>query len=98
MNETTREFLKIVSDIQGNELETAAFNIREDSQCAGRQSTPNIKIDSKEDGPGLVIHISKNAQKETVYIPACVTHGDVDDLVYNDFYVESGADVIIVAG
>ena len=31
MNETTREFLKIVSDIQGNELETAAFNIREDS-------------------------------------------------------------------
>lgn len=98
MNETTREFLKIVSDIQGNELETAAFNIREDSQCAGRQSTPNIKIDSKEDGPGLVIHISKNAQKETVYIPACVTHGDVDDLVYNDFYVEAGADVIIVAG
>ena len=95
MNETTREFLKIVSDIQGNELETAAFNIREDSQCAGRQSTPNIKIDSKEDGPGLVIHISKNAQKETVYIPACVTHGDVDDLVYNDFYVEAGADVII---
>ena len=47
MNETTREFLKIVSDIQGNELEKAAFNIREDSQCAGRQSTPNIKIDSK---------------------------------------------------
>lgn len=37
-------------------------------------------------------------KKETVYIPACVTHGDVDDLVYNDFYVEAGADVIIVAG
>ena len=98
MNETTREFLKIVSDIQGNELETAAFNIREDSQCAGRQSTPNIKIDSKEDGPGLVIHISKNAQKETVYIPACVTHGDVNDLVYNDFHIGEGADVLIVAG
>ena len=98
MNEITREFLKIVSDIQGNELETAAFNIREDSQCAGRQSTPNIKIDSKEDGPGLVIHISKNAQKETVYIPACVTHGDVDDLVYNDFHIADGVDVNIVAG
>ena len=63
MNETTREFLKIVSDIQGNELEKAAFNIREDSQCAGRQSTPNIKIDSKEDGPGLVIHISQKCTK-----------------------------------
>ena len=68
MNETTREFLKIVSDIQGNELEKAAFNIREDSQCAGRQSTPNIKIDSKEDGPGLVIHISKmHKRKQFIY-------------------------------
>ena len=31
-------------------------------------------------------------------IPACVTHGDVDDLVYNDFYVGEYADVTIVAG
>ena len=68
MNETTREFLKIVSDIQGNELETAAFNIREDSQCSGRQSTQNIKIDSKEDGPGLVIHKAKmHKRKQFIY-------------------------------
>ena len=33
---------------------------------------------------------------KTVYIPACVTHGGVDDLVYNDFFVEEGADVIMV--
>ena len=31
-------------------------------------------------------------------IPACVTHGDVDDLVYNDFYVGDYAEVTIVAG
>ena len=35
---------------------------------------------------------------ETVSIPACVTHGDVDDLVYNDFFVGENADVVIVAG
>ena len=74
MNEITREFLKIVSDIQGNELETAAFNIREDSQCAGRQSTPNIKIDSKEDGPGLVIHISKKCTKGKQFIYRLALH------------------------
>ena len=34
----------------------------------------------------------------TVYIPACVTKGGVDDLVYNDFYVGKDADVVIVAG
>jgi len=27
-----------------------------------------------------------------------VTHSDVDDLVYNDFYIGAGADVIIIAG
>ena len=45
-----------------------------------------------------MIHISSAAQGETVYIPACVTRGNVSDLVYNDFYVGEGADVTIVAG
>ena len=33
-----------------------------------------------------------------MYIPACVTKSAVQDLVYNDFHVQSGADVTIVAG
>lgn len=96
MNKITEEFLKIVSDWKGEFK--GAFNIREDSQCVGRQSSKNIKIDSKEDGPGLVIHIEPNTKGETVYIPACVTHSNVDDLVYNDFFVGENADVVIVAG
>ena len=52
-------------------------------------SPPTIsKSSQKLDGkPGLDIHILSGAKGETVSIPACVTHGDVDDLVYNDFYV-----------
>mgnify|MGYP004528042225 CR=1 FL=1 len=96
MNKITEELLKIVSDLKGPL--SGAFNIREDGQCAGRQSTEHIKIESKTDGPGLVIHILPETKGETVYIPACVTRGDVHDLVYNDFYVGEGADVIIVAG
>lgn len=57
----------------------------------GRQSSEHIQIESKEGAPGLVIHIAPEAQNETVYIPACVTHSDVNDLVYNDFYVGEGA-------
>ncbi|HIR71440.1 MAG TPA: SufD family Fe-S cluster assembly protein [Candidatus Pullilachnospira gallistercoris] len=75
-----------------------AYNIRENGCSVGRQSSENIKIDSKTDQPGLDIHILPGTKGETVSIPACVTHGDVDDLVYNDFYVGEGADVIIVAG
>ncbi len=96
MNKITETLLGIVSDWEGGF--TGAFNIREDGACAGRQSSQNIKIDSKKDAPGLVIHVLPGTKGETVYIPACVTHGNVDDLVYNDFYIGEGADVIVTAG
>ena len=96
MNKSTEELLKEVADFKGSF--EGAFNIREDGGCAGRQSTKNIQITSKKDLPGIDIHIAPGTKGETVYIPACVTHSDVDDLVYNDFYVGEGADVVIVAG
>ena len=55
------------------------------------QSTAHIKIESKTDVPGLDIRILPGTKGESVSIPACVTHGDVDDLVYNDFFVGDGA-------
>ncbi len=96
MNNVTQSLLSILSDWKGEFK--GAFNIREDGGCAGRQSSANIKIESKKDLPGLDIHIKPGTKGETVYIPACVTHGNVDDLVYNDFFVGEGADVVIVAG
>lgn len=96
MKSITADLLKLISDFKGSF--DGAFNVREDGGCAARQSTKNILIESKTDAPGLVIHIRPGTKGETVYIPACVTHGDVDDLVYNDFYVGEDADVTIVAG
>lgn len=96
MNDITKELLSMISDF--DEKFDGAFNIREDSSCAGRQSTENIKIENKKDEPGIEIHIKPGTKGEKVYIPACVTHSDVDDLVYNDFYVGEDADVTIVAG
>lgn len=97
MDSITEKLLGIVSERNVISFK-GAYNIRENSGCAGRQSSENIKIENKSDNPGIVIKIGSGTQKETVYIPACVTHGGVNDLVYNDFYVEDGADVIIVAG
>lgn len=97
MDSITEMLLGIVADRRIPEFK-GAYNIRENSGCAGRQSSENIKIENKPDNPGIIIKIGSGAQKETVYIPACVTRGGVNDLVYNDFYVEDGADVIIVAG
>jgi len=96
-NDITGDLLKVISDFDGGEF-SGAYNIREDSQCAGRKSSPNVSIEPKEDKPGIVITVKPNTKGETVFIPACVTHSDVDDLVYNDFYIGEGADVVVVAG
>ena len=96
MNEITKDLLREISDWDGEFK--GAYNIREDGQCVGRVSSKNIRIETKKDKPGLEIFIAPGTKDETVSIPACVTHGDVDDLVYNDFFVGDNADVIIVAG
>ncbi|MGM9521194.1 MAG: SufB/SufD family protein [Oscillospiraceae bacterium] len=96
VSEVTKDLLKVVSDWKGSF--EGAYNIRQDGGCAGRQSTKNIHIDSKQDAPGLDIRIMPETRGESVSIPACITHGDVDDLVYNDFYVGENADVTIIAG
>ena len=96
MNNITQELLRAVTGVTG--ALRGAYTIREDGACAGRQSSEHIAIAAKTDGPGLVVRVQPGTTGETVFIPACVTHGGVDDLVYNDFYIGAGADVRIVAG
>lgn len=97
MNKVTEEILREVSDWNGQEFD-GAFNIRENGQCAGVRSTKNIRIEPKEGGRGIDIYIAPGTKKENVYIPACVTVGNIDDVVYNDFHVGENADVTIIAG
>ena len=96
MNDITKKLLGMVSDLFGTP--DGAYNIREDGECAGRQSSENVAILSKTDKPGIDIRVRPGTKGETVYIPACVTHSKVDDLVYNDFFIGENADVTIVAG
>lgn len=97
-NGVTGELLKVISDFDAEKGFAGAYNIREDTQCAGRKSSANITITPKTDKPGIDITVKPFTKGETVFIPACVTHTAVDDLVYNDFYIGEGADVVIVAG
>ena len=95
-NKITKKLLEIVSEYDNGFK--GAFNIREDGKCAGRQSSENIRLESKTDKPGLDIIVKPGTKGETVSIPACVTKAGIDDLVYNDFFIGEGADVRIVAG
>ena len=96
MNEITEGLLKEITDF--DKVFSGAYSLREDGECISFRNSDNIRIVKKEDKPGIDIYISEKAKGETVYIPACVTKSDVKDRVYNDFHVQSGADVTIVAG
>ena len=96
MNKITKSLISIVSDL--DETPKGAYNIRQDGECAARHSSENIDIVSKKDKSVIDIIIKPNTKGETVYIPALITHENVKDLVYNDFYVGEGADIIISAG
>ncbi len=96
MNKITEEILKEITD--WDKVFDGAYSLRQDGECVSFQNSDHIRIVKKEDKSGIDIYISKEAVGETVYIPACVTKSAVKDLVYNDFHVQSGADVTIVAG
>ncbi len=96
MKSTTEEILKIVSDWKGSFC--GAYSIREDGKGIARMSTEHVHIEPKKDKPGLDIIVDDGTKGERLAIPACVTHGGVDDLVYNDFYIGSDCDVTIIAG
>ena len=96
LNAVTEQILKEITDWDG--IFDGAYSLRENGECITFQNSDHIRIVKKEDKPGIDIYISNEAKGETVYIPACVTKSAVNDLVYNDFHVQSGADITIVAG
>ena len=89
----------LLNEVIGLEkIPNGAYNLRANGKLHERNTTANIDIISKADKPGIDIIIKKGAQKERVDIPVILTESGLKDLVYNDFYVEDGADVTIVAG
>lgn len=96
MNDITKDLMKLVTGL--NELPKGAYNIREDSKTAARQSSENIEIVGKKDKSGIDIIVKPNTLSENVYIPALVSCGGIVDVVYNDFYIGENADVTIIAG
>ena len=96
MEKIDRELLKAVADL--HDVPAGAYNIRKNSGSAGRKSTENIQITTKEDKPGIDIHIAPGTKNESVHIPVIITETGINELVYNDFYIGEGADVLIVAG
>ncbi len=96
LDETQKRLLREVADL--HKVPEGAYNIRSNSQSAGRNSTANIEIVSKEDVSGLEIRIKPGTRHESVHIPVVMTESGLKETVYNDFFIGEDADVVIVAG
>ena len=75
-----------------------AFNLRENGISICHGDSEHVKIRKKEDRQGIDIYIDKDTNGETVHIPVVVSSSGMTDVVYNDFYIEDGAKVTIIAG
>ena len=96
LDEIQMRLLREVADL--HEIPEGAYNIRSNSQAAGRQSTANIEIIPKTDVSGIDIRIKPGTKNESVHIPVVMTKSGLKEVVYNDFYIGEDADVVIVAG
>lgn len=82
----------------GGFKQEGAYNLRYNGMALCHGDSEHIKIKKKEDKPGVDVFISGEAQGEQVHIPVVISKSGMTDVVYNDFYIEEGADVVIVAG
>ena len=75
-----------------------AYNLRHNGIALCHGDSEHVKIKKKADKPGIDIYIDGKTTGEQVHIPVVVDASGMTDVVYNDFYIEEGADVTIVAG
>lgn len=96
MDQIQKNLLEKIADL--HEIPAGAYNIRANSEGAGRRTTANIDIITKTDKQGIDIRIKPHTMNESVHIPVIISETGIEETVYNDFFIGEGADVTIVAG
>ena len=96
MDQIQKTLLEEIADL--HEVPAGAYNIRANGESAGRNTTANIDIVTKEDKQGIDIIIKPNTKKESVHIPVVLSQSGLKEMVYNDFYIGDNCDVTIIAG
>lgn len=91
---------QVLSEIDSDGFrQEGAYNLRYNGQALCHGDSEHIKIRKREDGhPGINVYIDGEVKGEQVHIPVVVSVPGMTDVVYNDFYIADGAEVVIVAG
>ena len=96
MDSVAKSLLETVANL--HKIPNGAVSIRNNGKSELIKSSKNIIIQPKDNGTGIDIYVKKSCQGEACHIPAIVTENGILDVAYNDFYVEDGAKVVVVAG
>ena len=96
MDQIQKTLLEEIADL--HEVPAGAYNIRANGEMAGRNTTANIDIVTKEDKQGIDIIIKSGTKNESVHIPVVLSLSGIEEMVYNDFHIGDDCDVTIVAG
>lgn len=96
IDEIQKNLLREVADLDS--LPVGAYNIRANGEKAARETTENIDIVTKEDKNGIDIIIKPFTKNESVHIPVIISESGLKEVVYNDFHIGEGANVVIIAG
>ena len=96
LDEIHKRIIAEVADL--HEVPMGAYNFRANGELAGRNTTENIDIQTKQDKSGIDIRIKPGTKHESVHIPVVLSASGLKETVYNDFYVGEDCDVVIVAG
>lgn len=91
-----KRLIEEIADLHS--VPSGAYNFRANGELAGRNSTANIDITSKEDGSGIDIRVKPGTKNESVHIPVVLSASGLRETVYNDFYIGEDCDIVIVAG
>ena len=78
MDEIQKRLLTEVADL--HDVPEGAYNIRANSQMAGRNTTANIDIVSKTDVSGIDIKIKPGTKNESVHIPVVLSESGLKEV------------------
>ncbi len=81
-----------------HDIPNGAVSFRKNGKGEILNSTKNIEIKPKVDGQGIDVIVRSSCKGEACHLPVIVSEKGFFDLVYNDFYIEQGAEVVVVAG
>ena len=78
MDAIQKELLAQIADL--HEVPQGAYNLRVNSQGAGRNTTENIDIVTKKDKDGIDIIIKPGTKHESVHIPVLIAQTGLKSL------------------